>query len=177
MMITLRPQAVEDAEKLYEILTHAEFPPFPKPLTLDDERMVIRQNTLKRKRGLEYTYVIVEDGKVVGGCGIKIDQYHRFIGELGYFVAREEWGRGVATEAVRQLEKAGFEKLGLKRIEIRTPLNNSRSEKVATKTGYTKEGVMRKAIKINGTFYDALLYAKTEEDYFESQATSSLSKS
>lgn len=175
-MITLRPQKVSDAERLYGILSHADFAPFPKPVSLEDERMVIKRNELKRKRNIEYNYTILEDDKVIGGCGIKIDQHNRFIGELGYFVAREEWGRGVATEAVRRMERIGFEELDLERLEIRMPEDNTRSEKVAENAGYHQEGVLRKVMCIEDEYYDAKLYAKTKEDYLESQETSSASK-
>lgn len=177
MMIALRPQKATDAERLFEILAHADFAPFPKPSSVEDEGQVIKRNELKRKRNLEHNYTIVEDGKVVGGCGIKIDQHNPFIGELGYFVAREEWGRGVATEAVRRMERTAFEELGLERVEIRMPVDNERSEHVAVNAGYAKEGVMRHVMRIEGEYYDAKLYAKTKEDYRESQATSSLSRS
>ncbi len=80
---------------------------------------------------------------MVGGCGIKIDQHRTFIGEIGYFLDEEYWGKGIVTKAVKILEKIGFQKLGLKRIEVLMDPRNIGSEKVAIKCGYKKEGTMK----------------------------------
>ncbi len=39
-------------------------------------------------------------------------------------------------------------------------VENTSGERVAIKCGYSKEGVMKKAIDINGKLFDAYLYAK-----------------
>lgn len=97
----------------------------------------------------------------MGGCGIKINQHRPFIGEIGYFVDERYWGIGIAPKAVKLLEKKGFGKFKLKRIEILMDIRNSASERVAVKGGYKKEGTMRKAFRRCGKFFDAHLYAKT----------------
>jgi len=66
----------------------------------------------------------------------------KFIGEIGYFLDEAYWGRRITTRAVKILEKIGFKKLNLKRIEILMHPKNVASEKVAIKCGYKKEGKM-----------------------------------
>lgn len=62
---------------------------------------------------------------------IRINQDNPHIGELGYFVDRKYFNRGIAFEAVKELEKITFEKLGIDRLEIRMDPRNKASEKVA----------------------------------------------
>ena len=104
------------------------------------------------------------NGELVGGCGIHINQFRTFIGEIGYFLDEEYWGKGIATKAIKLLEKIGFEKLGLKRIEILMDPRNKNSEQVAIKCGYNKEGTMKQATKNGDEYTDAHLYAKVTEN-------------
>ncbi|GAH84934.1 unnamed protein product, partial [marine sediment metagenome] len=105
---------------------------------------------------------ILCDGEIVGGCGIKIDQHRTFNGEIGYFVDQVCWRKGIATQAVKKLERIGFDELNLERIEIIMNVRHKASEKVAIKCAYKKEGVMKKAIKTGKSYYDAFLYAKVK---------------
>ena len=58
--------------------------------------------------------------------------------EVSYWIGKDYWGKGIATEAVRLAEAYGFEKLGLTRITIVMDTKNTGSEKVAIKAGYKK---------------------------------------
>ena len=159
--IELRNQRVSDAKRFFEILNNPNFEYFHVcPKDVESEKEFLRQNAKKRKNNLEYNYAILFNGKLVGGCGIKIDQHRTFIGEIGYFLDEAFWGKGIVTKAVKILEKIGFQKLGLKRIEILMDPRNVGSEKVAIKCGYKKEGTMKKSIKDGNKFFDAHLYAK-----------------
>lgn len=161
--IELRNQRVSDAKRLFEILNNPNFTYFKIcPKDVEAEKDFLRQNTKKRKNNIAYNYAILFNDKVVGGCGIKINQHRTFIGEIGYFLDEKYWGKGVTTKAVKILEKIGFEKLGLNRIEILMDPRNIASEKVAIKCGYKKEGTMRKVIKDGNEFSDAYLYAKVK---------------
>lgn len=132
-----------------------------KPKSLQDEIDFLTKNKANREKDFEYNYAITLRGKLIGGCGIKIDQHRKHRGEIGYFVAEQYWGKGVATTAVRMLEKIGFEKLKLGRIEIIVSPKNKASQRVAVKCGYKKEGLMRKIIDDTGKLNDGILYAKT----------------
>ena len=97
----------------------------------------------------------------MGACGIKIDQHRPWVGEIGYFIDRDFQGKGIATEAVGQLEKIGYERLDLQRITILMDIRNLASERVAQKSGYEKEGIMKKVHRMGEDYYDCFLYAKT----------------
>jgi RimJ/RimL family protein N-acetyltransferase len=56
-------------------------------------------------------------------------------GELGYVLARDQWGHGYATEVARRLIVFGFEELGLRRITATCHPDNFASARVLEKAG------------------------------------------
>lgn len=159
--VDLRYQRVSDAKQFYKILTNPNFTYFPVHLdSIEAEKDFLRQNREKRKKKLEFNYAILYNGKLVGGCGVRIDQFRKYTGEIGYFLDEAYWGMGITTQAVKLLEKIAFNDLGLKRIEIQMHPKNPASERAAIKCGYLKEGTKRKALQDGDSFFDCHLYAK-----------------
>jgi [ribosomal protein S5]-alanine N-acetyltransferase len=161
--ISYRPQQVADAQAFMDILNHPDFIYFPvKVAKVEDEIAYLQAVQVKSAQGLSYDFSILDGDKVIGAIGIKIDQHRKYIGEIGYFVARDYWGRGVATQAVRWIEQWAFSTLKISRIEILMQPENKASEQVAIKTGYKLEGLLKNAIPTgNQTLVDAYIYAKT----------------
>jgi [ribosomal protein S5]-alanine N-acetyltransferase len=161
--ISYRPQQLNDAQAFMDILNHPDFIYFPvKVQSLESEINYLQTVQLKTAQGISYDFSILNDNKVIGAVGIKIDQHRKYIGEIGYFVAREFWSRGIACQAVRWAEQWAIETLKLSRIAILMQPENRASEIVAIKNGYLLEGLMRKAIfTADLSLVDAYLYAKT----------------
>ena len=103
------------------------------------------------------------NGKVVGAAGLHIEPRRSYCGEIGYFVDEAYWGRGIACDAVRQLEQIAFNEMGLVRIEINMLKKNKASERVALKCGYRKEGIGRKKLLLNGEYLDCCVYSKVRK--------------
>jgi [ribosomal protein S5]-alanine N-acetyltransferase len=160
--IKIRFIKISDARRLYEILLNKNFIYFNVNISsIEEEKKWISGTKQKRKNNFEWNYAIIFAGKLVGAIGIKINQHRKYVGEIGYFVDEDYWGKGIASRAVKLVEQEGFKKLGLKRIEILMRPANKASEKVAIKNNYKKEGLMKKAIKSrDGKMKDAYLYAK-----------------
>ncbi len=160
--VEIRPQIVEDAERFYEILNNDNFKYFDvRPPSIEVEKEFLKQNKQKEKNNFEYNFTILFDGVVVGAVGVKIDQHRKHIGEIGYFIDENYWGNGLAVKAVQWIENYCFNKLELKRLIIIMDTNNKASQRVATKVGYKKEGIMKNFAKTFNKFQDAYLYAKT----------------
>ncbi|MFA5184028.1 MAG: GNAT family N-acetyltransferase [Patescibacteria group bacterium] len=161
--ISLRYRQLKDARRFLEILLNPNFKYVTvKAKTLRDEERWLRGCPAKRRKNQEWNYAILLDGLVVGAIGIKINQFRKHIGEIGYFVAEEYWGRGITTRAVRLVEKEAFKKLGITRLEIVMRPENLASERVAVKSGYRKEGRLKKFDRDKkGRLRDFWLYAKT----------------
>ena len=161
MPVKIRYQRISDAKRFYEILNNPHFKYFPvKPKSISEEKEFLRQNRKKRKDKKEINYSIILKNDVIGAIGIKIDQFRPYIGEIGYFVDEEYWGKGIATKAVQLIEKIAAQKLGINRIEILMVKRNTSSQKVAIKAGYKKEGIAKKKLALFGKYYDCYIYAK-----------------
>jgi RimJ/RimL family protein N-acetyltransferase len=83
--------------------------------------------------------------------------------ELGYVVAADARGRGVAAEALRQLTDWAFEQ-GLVRLYLLISEQNPASKKVASRAGYRFEGVMRSVYMKPGVREDTEVWARLSSD-------------
>jgi len=162
-MVELRYPIVEDAEEYFRILTEGNFEYYYAtiPETVEMERKWIDRCKFKRDNNFQYNYSILYNNNLVGGCGISIFQDNPHIGEIGYFIDRNCFNKGIASEAVKILEKIAFDELGLIRLEIRMDPRNKGSEKVAIKNSFEREGFLKKVLKFGENYYDNLIYSKT----------------
>ena len=85
-------------------------------------------------------------------------------GELGYVIAPAARGRGIASRAVSLLTRWGLDELGLQRIELRIDPRNEGSNRVAERTGYTHEGVLRSVAFKEGLRTDVGVWSRLASD-------------
>lgn len=81
------------------------------------------------------------------------------VGELGYWLGRALWGRGIMTKAVEEMCRTGFEAWDIVRIYAEPFAHNAGSRRVLEKAGFALEGVMRSGIWKNGRLRDYCMYA------------------
>jgi len=162
LKVSIKYQQLKEAERFFEILKNPSFIYLDTSVkSVADEKKWLRKNAARRKNNTEWNYSIFYGRQLVGGIGIKINQTRKYIGEIGYFIDEAYWGKGIVTKAVKLMEKDGFKKLGLSRIEILMRPENKPSERVAIKNNYKKEGRLKKYLKDKkGKMRDAWLYAK-----------------
>ncbi|MCM3340580.1 GNAT family N-acetyltransferase [Paenibacillus sp. MER TA 81-3] len=73
---------------------------------------------------------------------------------IGYFLDKDHNGKGYMTEAVKLVVKYAFQELKFHRIEAGVMPHNTGSIKVLLKSGFHKEGIAKKNVKINGHWED-----------------------
>ena len=90
----------------------------------------------------EWTWAItwLESGELVGMVGLAPGQLGENAAELGYYVARKAWGRGIATEAGRAVVRYGFDTLKLPRLTSGYFVDNPASGRVLSKLGFVETG-------------------------------------
>jgi RimJ/RimL family protein N-acetyltransferase len=135
---------------------------FPHPYTLADaERWIHEALSLCP----ETHFAIALDEEAVGGIGLDLQaDVHRHSAEIGFWLGRAHWSRGIATEAVRAVTAYGFSALRLRRIFAGVFAWNPASGRVLEKAGYQMEGRLRQAVVKDGHVLDVLLYAVTRDD-------------
>jgi [ribosomal protein S5]-alanine N-acetyltransferase len=79
---------------------------------------------------------------------------------VGYWVAREHNGRGLASAAVAEVAAFAFETAGLHRLEAATLPDNRASQRVLEKNGFTKFGTATKLLLIAGQWRDHVLFER-----------------
>jgi RimJ/RimL family protein N-acetyltransferase len=114
-----------------------------------------------------YSFQVVEVGtnQVVGGVFLNDVARYCQMANLGYWVRTNRRGEGIATEAVKQAARYGFEKLGFQRLEIVVKTENTPSLKVAEKTGAIREGLLRNRFNFLGVPCDAYMHSLIPSDF------------
>lgn len=79
--------------------------------------------------------------------------------EVGYWIAKPYWGKGIMTQALSVLIEYGSNVRGICRFEAPVYADNIASQKVLLKCGFKEEGYMSKAYFKNGIYQDGKLFA------------------
>jgi [ribosomal protein S5]-alanine N-acetyltransferase len=99
------------------------------------------------------------DDALIGGCGLndfEIGKSHR--AEVGYWLAKPFWGRGIMTAVIQRLCQHAFEEFGLVKIIAHVAMHNPASARVLEKCGFVQEGLLRKHFLKDGQFIDVKLF-------------------
>jgi ribosomal-protein-alanine N-acetyltransferase len=130
---------------------------FPHPYTVADAEAYIGHVT---SRPVQTSFGIVVEGQAIGSISLMLgDDIARQSAEVGYWIGRAFWGRGIMVEALKATTRYAFEQLELARVFAVPFATTSRSAKVLEKAGYVREGVMRHSAVKEGMLLDQLLYA------------------
>ncbi|CAB4261537.1 unnamed protein product [Prunus armeniaca] len=85
--------------------------------------------------------------------------------EVGYALAAEYWGQGLATRAVKMAISDGFKELtDLVRMQALVLVENKASLRVLEKLGFYKEGLLRKYTFHKGAVQDVFMYSLLSSD-------------
>jgi Acetyltransferases, including N-acetylases of ribosomal proteins len=110
---------------------------------------------------------IVYRGRIVGGIGFHEINWRDKSAEIGYWLAKSETGKGLATRSVVRLIEYGFTELELHRIVIKCVPENLKSRAIPEKLGFTREGVEREAGWLHTRFVDHVVYSMLEHEWRE----------
>jgi RimJ/RimL family protein N-acetyltransferase len=172
MQISIRRLTIEDAPDLAKAINNKNIldnlrDGIPYPYTEKDAEEFINI-TLAATKDSQYVFAITYDGKVVGNIGVfRKDNVHRFTAELGYYIGEPYWGKGIMTEAVKQICDYVFEHTDIVRIFAQPYALNTASCRVLEKAGFQFEGVLRQNVIKNEQILDMKLYAKIKNIPFD----------
>jgi [ribosomal protein S5]-alanine N-acetyltransferase len=128
--------------------------------TEDGQREVVRTALERHAEGTVRPHVVLDEGgRVVGRVTLNdIVRGPLQSCSLGYWLARDATGRGLATAAVRDMQRVAFDELGLHRIQAGTLVDNVRSQRVLERTGFTRFGLAPGYLHVAGQWRDHVLY-------------------
>lgn len=112
-----------------------------------------------------FAFAITVNNIVIGSISIfRQGNIHRQTAELGYYIAEEYWGKGIMTEAVKQICRYVFDKTDIVRIYAEPFANNTASCRVLEKAGFQYEGTLRRNAVKNGKVIDMKMYSLLKEE-------------
>lgn len=163
--MTIRRAADADARTLYELyVANREW---LEPFQPDGDDADRRYKSAYHREWVRRPgrYVILDGCEVAGGLSLvpTPDDAIRSA-MLGYWVAQDRAGRGLATRAVQDALAIAFGELGLHRVEAGTRVDNVRSQRVLEKCGFTRVGTLREHLLIGGEWRDHYLYERIATD-------------
>lgn len=166
--LRLRPWRADEAEALFamagdcDVADGAGWKPHE---TMDDSQWILKK-ILSGSCGLVWALESREDGRVIGT--LELHKTRRRLPEqgleLGYMLARSEWGKGLMTEAAGRVLCYAFGELGLERVTATHFDGNERSRRVLEKLGFTFRGRSKKSWKRwDGGYLDENVYVLTAD--------------
>ena len=161
---TLRPYKKSDAPSIAAHINNKTIArnllSVPYPYTLADAYVWLRKvrNAARRKNPTWINFAIEIDGKAVGGIGIFKIVGHK--AEIGYWLARRYWGRGIMTLVVGEIAKFAFNELRLRRLYAHVFIFNKASMRVLEKAGFKLEGKLIKNVSKGNRLLDEYIYAR-----------------
>lgn len=169
--LVLRAFDLDDGPRLAEICDDPELAKgtdgIDIPYTRERAERFITGALRDAAEGTAAVFAIVkrETGELIGDIGIwSLDPYHRR-GDLGCVVARAEWGKGYATEALEAVLGYAFDGLELHRVDGGCLSWNTASARVLEKCGLKPEGVRREREWRGDHFEDETVFGLLKSEY------------
>ena len=111
-----------------------------------------------------FAFATTVDDKVIGSIGVfRRENIHRLTAELGYYVSEDYWGKGIMTEAVKQICEYVFRNSDIIRIYAEPFSYNTASCRVLEKAGFQFEGILKQNAIKNNKVLDMKMYALIKE--------------
>jgi len=158
--LKLRAFASADANQILKLRSDADVLRFVEKEPMKDVAaariwladMVEKQ---EREEAIQWAICLKNDLEcAVGGISLFHIRKAHFQAEVGYLLLPEQWGKGIATEALSAV--LGFAwQVGFHRLEATTHPDNYPSAQVLDKVGFKLEGVLRQNWYFQGKFSDS----------------------
>ena len=126
----------------------------------------MRQAVSRRARlGTTLPFAVRVEGRLAGQ--VTVDNIVRGAlrsGYLGYWIDRDAAGRGMASLAVALVCDYAFSEVGLHRVQADIRPENGPSRRLVERLGFSREGLLRRYLDIDGAWRDHIAYALLADD-------------
>lgn len=163
MNVILREWKRSDVEALAKIANNKNIwnnvrDRLPYPYTEKDAKEWI---ALVKKQKIVTTFCIEANGNLAGSIGLILkDDVYKKTAEIGYFIGEDYWGKGIASEAVRQLIVYIQKNFDIVRLYAEVFEYNKASMRVLEKNGFYLESIRKKAAFKNNVIVDDYVWVK-----------------
>ncbi len=168
--LILRPHRVEDLDDLVrfhgdpEVVRFVPWPVRDRAATEQALRVKLGQSQLTEPgQWLVLAVELRETKTVIGEVLLKWASALDRQGEVGFALARDQHGRGYASEATSALVRVGFDELGLHRISAVCIEENDASAGLLRRLGFSLQGRLVDNVLFKGRWATQLIFALTED--------------
>jgi RimJ/RimL family protein N-acetyltransferase len=135
----------------------------PHPYGVEGARRFIEA----ARRATPRTHFAIDvDGAAAGCIGLELGtDVGRIAAEIGYWLGRAYWGRGIMSRVLPAVTSRALEAFGLERVFALPFAHNAASCRVLEKSGYVCEGRLRRSAIKDGVVLDQCLYAYVKASF------------
>jgi ribosomal-protein-alanine N-acetyltransferase len=162
---TLRELTLADAPSLHAHLNTEEVARFipPPPSSVEAFEDFVRWAHRSRAEGQYACFGMVPAGH---SAAVGVFQIHLFggdspVAEWGFALGRAFWGTGVFPAGAERVQHFIFARMGVRRLEARSVVQNGRGNGALRKVGATRAGVLKNAFEQRGVQFDQALWIIT----------------
>jgi RimJ/RimL family protein N-acetyltransferase len=177
--LRLRPQLDSDADAFFPLVSDPEvskYVTWAAHKSIDETRDWITKLKPQVAAGTAMVWTIEHEGVPVGCVGlhginwaVRAVRFDR--AELGYWMGRPSWGKGLMTEAASAVTRWAFETLGLHKVTVTCFEGNVGSQRVIEKIGFRFSCRAEEDVWRDGQWYAHLKYEMTSSEWGDSTRT------
>ncbi len=162
--LILRPFDLSDAQMVqkyagdFSVADTTLNVPHPYQIAIAEEWISIHQEKYEKRELINYAITLKPKDVIIGCIGLGLYNKRFDIYELGYWIGKPFWNKGICTEAAKALIKYGFEKHKIHKIIATHILRNPASGKVMKKAGMKLEGTFKEQVKKWDVWEDIISY-------------------
>jgi RimJ/RimL family protein N-acetyltransferase len=164
--VSIRRATPADVEFLVGLVTHEEVEPFLAAVRakgVDEIRAEVERS--QAEPDAFGVFVIEVDGAAAGTMRFERSNRRSRIADLGSLAVHPDFrGSRVSDEAARMFQRHLVDDLDFHRLQLEIYGFNVRAQVHAERSGFTREGVRRKAYWRNDEWVDGVLFGLVAED-------------
>jgi ribosomal-protein-alanine N-acetyltransferase len=167
--LILRRVVKEDVPEIFALRSDQEVMKYiPRPLLKTEEEAIAHITAIDEKidsnEGINWAITQKGSPKLIGIIGHYRLKPEHFRSEIGYMLLPEYQGKGIISEAIKEVINYGFDVMKLHSIEAIIDPENISSEKVLKKNGFVKEAHFKENEYYEGRFLDTAIYSILNEN-------------
>jgi ribosomal-protein-alanine N-acetyltransferase len=168
--LVLREITAADADELFNIFSDEETMQYwscrPYTSIVQAHKLIESlTETTRQEMGIHWAITLRGENRLIGRCGYNEWRKPHRRGEISYIIARNDWGKGIAREALHLILDYGFTEMNLHSIEAGVTPGNEGSTRMLERLGFCLEGHLRESYFAEDHFVDSLIYSLLRRDF------------
>ena len=167
--IRLKEIGLEDVEAIFKTIDGereylSEWLPFVEETTDISYTQAYVQSVIDTE-SKELICVIFYKNNLVGLVGTKDTDFGNRKTEIGYWLSETYQHKGIITKSCNALIQYAFNELDMNRIQIKAATGNYKSQRVAERLGFQREGIEREGELHAGGFVDLIVFSLLRKEF------------